>query len=310
MEQKDQSFSEISLLCIGTYSTLYKAKRYGQWFVLKCLKKEFSSQAVYRELLRKEFEIGISLTHPNIVRILGWEKIKPVGHCIVMEYIDGITFRQFLEIEHSSSEKKRIIKEILSALSYIHGKQIVHRDLKLSNIMVTHNGGNAKLIDFGLSDTDSYSILKQPVGTNGYTSPEQLSIPVTDGRNDIFSLGVILKKARISLFYNYIGWKCTQKESARFANIERIIRLIQFWEKFCARITTVSILLIMTLTISRCFADTKRTDGVYFDQIIKYISNKNNQMDQSKTSTPKRNKMDHTPQKNSFYVCTEIQNQQ
>ena len=57
---------------------------------------------------------------------------------------------------------------------YIHAKQIVHRDLKPSNIMITHNGNHVKLIDFGLSDNDDFALLKQPAGTPGYISPEQI----------------------------------------------------------------------------------------------------------------------------------------
>lgn len=231
-QPSEASFTEVSLLYTGAYCHLYKAKRYGQWFVLKCLQENFASQSLYQELLKKEFEIGISLAHPNIVRTLGWEKIEPMGNCIVMEYIDGVTFRQFLEKKHSASEKKRVIKGVLSALSYIHGKQIAHRDLKLSNILVTRNGMNAKLIDFGLSDTDSYSILKHPAGTQGYISPEQLSVPLPDAKNDIYSLGIILKKAHINLFYNYLAWKCTRKGAARFSSVRKISASIRRQERF------------------------------------------------------------------------------
>lgn len=67
--------------------------------------------------------------------------------------------------------------------------QVVHRDLKPGNVVITTNGHNAKILDFGLSDTDSYGILKQPAGTEEYMAPEQRCSHVPDCRNDLFSLG-------------------------------------------------------------------------------------------------------------------------
>lgn len=246
----NSSFTEVSLMYKGAYCLLYKAKRYGQWYVLKTLKEENRSTMLYRELLKKEFEISISLSHPNIVRTIGWENVTGVGECIVMEYIDGMSFDEFLKEKHSSSEKSRVIKGVISALSYVHSKQIVHRDLKPANIMVTVNGGNAKILDFGLSDTDSYSILKHPAGTDKYMSPEQLTEPVADCRNDIYSLGCVIRKANISLFYNYLAYRCTLTRSGRFANVERISSYINRWEKFLNALPSMILSAISVVFIS------------------------------------------------------------
>lgn len=246
----DNVFTEITLISSGAYSLIYKAKRYGQWYVLKCLKEEYESDTLYRELLKKEFNISIPLSHPYIVRTIGWDRVEGVGECIVMEYIEGCSFDCFLKEKHSSSEKIRVIKGVISALSYIHSRQIVHRDLKPSNIMVTTNGGNAKVLDFGLSDTDSYSILKHPAGTKNYISPKQLTAAIPDCRNDIYSLGKIMKEANINIFFNYLGNKCIRDRSNRFPNMESVMSLLHSWEKFIAFLPSLLTLIIAVVFIS------------------------------------------------------------
>lgn len=246
----NSSFTEVTEMYSGAYCLLYKAKRYGQWYVLKTLKEENRSTLLYRELLKKEFDISISLSHPNIVRTIGWENVPGVGECIIMEYIDGVSFDEYLSEKHSSSDRARVIKGVISALSYVHGKQIVHRDLKPANIMVTANGGNAKILDFGLSDTDSYCILKHPAGTDKYISPEQLTESVPDCRNDIYSLGKVIKKADISLFYNHLANKCMRTRTLRFANVESISSYINAWEKFVSAVPVFVLFVVSVVFIS------------------------------------------------------------
>lgn len=263
-------FTELSEIYSGSYCVVYKAKKYGQWYVLKCLKDEYRHSLLYCELLKKEFDISISLNHPNIVRTIGWENIPSVGYCVVMEYIDGMSLEEYLKEKHSAKEKARVIKGIISAMAYIHGKQIVHRDLKPANIMVTANGGNAKVLDFGLSDTDSYCVLKHPAGTENYISPEQLTESVPDCRNDIYSLGCIIRKADINLYYKFLAYKCTLSKSRRFANAEIISSYISNWERFLSVIPSlvlfiVSVVFIALYTIDN--KDEKRRDALLHEAI-------------------------------------------
>ena len=147
------------------------------------------------------------------------EEIPEMGTCIVMEWIDGIT------LEHWSGKKiegEGIFLQLLDAVHYIHAKQIVHRDLKPSNIMITHNGSHVKLIDFGLSDTDDFSILKQPAGTSGYISPEQSISRKADIRNDIFSIGCILEKILPGKAYTAIINRCKAPIAQRYANVDEL----------------------------------------------------------------------------------------
>lgn len=219
------SYSEIPSL---GFNSLYKAQRYGKWFVLKGLKPEFQHKEVYLNLLTKEFELGVRMDHPHIVHTLSLERDPVVGPCIVMEYVDGITLREFLSQHPSRKERLRIVKELLEAMSYYHSMQIIHRDLKPDNILITHNGHNVKIIDFGLADTDYHGILKQPAGSDKYAAPEQKSggVPL-DCRADLYAFGVVLRRI-FPHAYRGIARKCTQPDrEKRFGNAEEILQRME-----------------------------------------------------------------------------------
>lgn len=217
--RRSEQFSDFTPIPCKGFNILCKAKRYGRWWVLKGLKKPYRQDENYKNLLHKEFDILISLQHPNIVSAYSMEEIPEMGTCIVMEWIDGIT------LEHWSGRKTEgegIFLQLLDAVHYIHAKQIVHRDLKPSNIMITHNGNHVKLIDFGLSDTDDFAILKQPAGTQGYISPEQIVSQQADIRNDIFSIGCILEKILPGKSYTAIIKRCKSPIAQRYANVDEL----------------------------------------------------------------------------------------
>lgn len=176
------------------YSEVFKAKRYGKWYVLKRLTDSQKDNPRYQSLLEKEFDIAQQLSHQNIVQTISFEFVEELGLCVIQEYIDGLTWDDFFaKNNHSKKETYRLLSELCDALSYIHNKQIVHRDIKPNNIIITRDGNHVKLIDFGLADKDAYDILKEPAGTAIYASPEQQKRNKIDNRSDIFALGKILE---------------------------------------------------------------------------------------------------------------------
>ncbi|MBO7134392.1 MAG: serine/threonine protein kinase [Bacteroidales bacterium] len=245
----DEFADYVEMPC-GGFNRLFRAKRYGKWFVLKGLKPEFSSNPIYRNLLDKEFELGMMLSHPNIVTFYGREFDATIGDCIIMECVDGVTLADFLETKPSYGVVMKVIGEILSAMSYFHGLQVIHRDIKPSNILVTRNGNNVKIIDFGFSDTDSHVILKQPAGTARYAAPEQYDENVAiDCRADIYSFGMVLKDIVSATGFrgcSAVVRKCTQTDrEKRYSNALDVLSAIRMRRRLMVVLPIVVALLLL-----------------------------------------------------------------
>lgn len=210
-------------LYCGSYCRIIKAKRNGQWWVLKCLKPECEKHLFYQGLLQKEYDILTRLNHPAIVKAIGMETVPEYGKCIVMEYIEGITLDN---LKIGRKQRLRLVDQLLEVVSYIHSLQIVHRDLKPQNIIVTNNGQNLKIIDFGLADTDNYAILKQQAGTLSYMAPEQRQVAKPDMRNDVYSLGLILKDLHLGWQYGFVISRCLSLPKYRYAEASELKKAI------------------------------------------------------------------------------------
>lgn len=218
----DNKFTDIELLYSNpaTHSELYEATRFGKRFILKALKQEYRTNNLYRGMLLNEFDVGYSLSHQNIAQTLSYECVEPLGEVIIIEYVDGITLRQALEKGRlSSAITRKVIAELCDALHYMHSLQVVHRDIKPENIMLTHNGHNVKLIDFGLACIDSQTLFKQPAGTRRYASPELLDGKHVDNRSDIYALGAIITLLAHTARERRVAKRCLSYErDARYAD--------------------------------------------------------------------------------------------
>ena len=222
-----QTFTDVEILATSEVNVVAKAKRYGRWWLLKGLRKEVAGEAGYQQRLRKELEILMLLQHPNVVAAYGIEEVENLGRCIVMEYVDGVTLKEWLTEKPTRRMRLRVVQEIMDAVSYLHTKGIVHRDLKPTNIIVTGNGSHVKLIDLGLADTDSHTILKQPAGTPRYMSPEQMQTTVADARNDIYSLGIIMQQMELGWRYHYIIKRCLRPIDHRYQQMAELQHAIR-----------------------------------------------------------------------------------
>ena len=146
---------DITLKQKRKHACVYTATRYGRRFLLKALPPEDAQLTDFRLQQEREFQLGVQLVHPNIVATYSLEEVNGIGRCIVQEWIDGITLGEWIQTKPIKTARKRAFMQILDALEYLHSLQLVHHDLKADNILITRNGANAKLIDFGLSATDS-----------------------------------------------------------------------------------------------------------------------------------------------------------
>ena len=101
------SFHSIKEIETKGYSCLYTATKLGKKVILKGLKPEFKKERFYQDLLKKEFEISYSLDHPNIVKIIEFQNVPNIGDCIVMEYVEGVTLREFIESQRDNKTTSR-----------------------------------------------------------------------------------------------------------------------------------------------------------------------------------------------------------
>ena len=203
---------------------LYKWLKSGRYVVLKTLDEEHKGDIVCEEMLRKEYEIGRSLNHPNIREYYDLCEVPGIGLAIEMEWVDGSPLSDYVQLcRKDDALCDKIVSQLLDAVRFIHLKQVVHRDLKPANILITNNGNNLKLIDFSLSDSDSHQVLKGNAGTAMYASPEQLSCQKSDYRSDIYSLGVILSELSGRRTYRRVARKCMARAvEKRYRSVDEI----------------------------------------------------------------------------------------
>ena len=182
----------------GGMAIVYKAKDrlLNRYVAIKILRPEFTKDDQFIENFRKESQAAAGLSHPNIVNVYDVEKEGNINF-IVMELIDGKPLSQLIEEKGKLNYKEaiNITRQVASALSLAHKNQIIHRDVKPHNILIT-SSGTAKLADFGIARAVSRASIEEGndkiMGSVHYFSPEQARGAYVDERSDIYSLGIVL----------------------------------------------------------------------------------------------------------------------
>ncbi|MEO8140831.1 MAG: serine/threonine-protein kinase, partial [Gemmatimonadota bacterium] len=208
LSQDDPIVRELSTAVAGRYALERELGRGGMGAVylgrdlkldrlvaIKVLPPELAVRPELRERFLRETRTAASFSHPNIVSVHGVEEI---GNLLffVMTFVEGETLSQRVQRQGPLTvpEATRLLQEVAWALSYAHGRGVVHRDVKPDNILIERATGRAMVMDFGIARSVAASGLTQmgeTVGTPHFMSPEQAAGDKLDGRSDLYSLGVV-----------------------------------------------------------------------------------------------------------------------
>lgn len=192
----DNRYEILERIGTGGMAVVYKAKchRLNRLVAIKILKSDLAQNEEFRRRFNAESQAVAQLSHPNIVSVYDVSRGGDTEY-IVMELIDGITLKQYMEKRGQLNwrESLHFITQIMRGLSHAHSRGIIHRDIKPQNIMVLRDG-SVKVADFGIAClTDSAQTMTQEaLGSVHYISPEQARGDRPDARSDIYSSGVVL----------------------------------------------------------------------------------------------------------------------
>ncbi len=192
----DNRYEILELIGVGGMANVYKAYDDSRkcYVAIKVLKDKYLTNKEFLYRFRNESKANASLSHPNIVRVFDVGFGNKVQY-IVMEYIEGVTLKDYIENVKVLSWKEvvRFTLQILRGLQHAHDKGIVHRDMKPQNIMLLEDG-TVKIMDFGIArfPKDEKINFKKTIGSVHYISPEQASGGITDFKSDVYSVGIMM----------------------------------------------------------------------------------------------------------------------
>lgn len=193
----DGRYEVQEIIGVGGMSVVYKAYDNvdDRIVAIKILKDEFLNNEEFKRRFKNESKAIALLSHENIVRVYDVNFGEKLQY-IVMEYIDGITLKEYINKQNSITWNDAVyfMTQILRAVQHAHDKGIVHRDIKPQNIILLPNG-TLKVTDFGIarfSRSETKTLTEQAIGSVHYIAPEQAKGEQTDERADIYSMGVVL----------------------------------------------------------------------------------------------------------------------
>lgn len=219
--------SEASELISATSTShIYKIISGSIRRVLKTIAPPNRDSLLYTDMLRKEWEILSGLSHPGIVIPIQILKLDDGSTALILEWIDGTPLDKFLSMPQDTSVRRSLALQLLDIVAYLHAKGIVHRDIKPTNLMVTHNGCRLKLIDFGLSDMSAYTHQKFPAGTTGYMSSHQMQSYSPLFSDDMFAVGRVLENILADKGSKRIARRCAEDEYLNASDVATALKKV------------------------------------------------------------------------------------
>ena len=192
----DNRYEILERIGTGGMAVVYKGRdhRLNRLVAVKILKADLAQDEDFRRRFNAESQAVAQLSHPNIVSVYDVSRGGDTEY-IVMELIDGITLKQYMEKRGQLNwrETLHFITQIMRGLSHAHSRGIIHRDIKPQNIMVMRDG-SVKVADFGIAclENAAQTLTQEALGSVHYISPEQARGDRIDARSDIYSAGVVL----------------------------------------------------------------------------------------------------------------------
>lgn len=260
----------------GRTFSIYKARRGSKYVILKTLT---TPDSMAESLLRREYELGAQLSHPSIINTIGFESDTPVGPAIVLEYVNGISLKEYISGNPTTAQRRSVLKDILSGVEYLHKRGILHNDLKPENIMI--NGNNtARIIDLGFSESEDNIYSGAFGGSAGYSAPEIISGKGSAGSaSDIYSVGKITSFIFGGRRYDNLIRKCLNDNPLKrphtiqaFRNKMLLSDLRPYLASFAVIVVFISTLPIINVFAQKNDKERIRTEmTIPFDKALRHI---------------------------------------
>ena len=255
-----ESIELLDLISEGSIFRIHKARRGTKYIILK---SAIRAEAMAIEFLRREYELGRTLSHSCIVTTLGFEVDTPVGPALILEYIEGVSLEEYIETHSTDSVIDSIIDDILDGVDYLHHRGVLHNDIKPSNIIINSHGA-ARIIDFGLSLSDDSLYKGCMGGSQGYSAPEVMAGKNLSGaRSDIYSIGVLMRLLSGRKYRKAIDRCCRQNPSERYPDIPSLKRAIAFRRHLPVAVAAVAFAVFVMAMILPSKVETTVTKSSY-----------------------------------------------